>query len=194
MALLLGEKLLPILREQAPNLKVRFADVSENIREQIVLRAVDLAVIAYIPDLVRGLSVRRGFQDPFVCVVGDGHELKGRETLEPGELASYRLLELDGVSALSPSIVEVAASEQVSVSASHLIVLPLLASRTSALALIPRSLAHLASQHAPLTIIELKEAYRHLEHCVAWNPADDSDAGHDWFRGEILGMLAAHFS
>lgn len=187
MALLLGERLLPVLRSQAPGISIRFVGVSDAIRDEIVKRSLDLAVIAYLPELMHGLSIVKGFVDPIVCVVGS--------TVDHGasDLSALRVLAIEGAAALTPPSIETMEREPVSVEASHLIVLPLLANRAGTAAFVPRSMARLAQAHAAVRIIELEEGNRQLEHCVAWNPVDDSDAGHRWLRQIVIEELTSYF-
>ena len=79
------------------------------------------------------------------------------------------------------------------VSASHLMVLPLLTAKTGAMTVIPRSMAQLVAGHAALKIIPLAGAAVSLEHYTVWNPVHDSDPAHRWLRAKLNDIMGVHF-
>jgi len=193
MALILGQDLLPLLRAQAPGLSVGFVDAGFAVHDQILAGSVDLAAIARMPGGDARMSVAGGYFDPFVCACALDHPLAGRAEIAPEELAAFALLQFETVpDFLIPPAAQVMV-EPVRVAASHLMVLPLLAARTGAITVIPRSMARLAAQHTELAIIALAGDLPPLEHGLLWNPVHDADPAHSWIRARLQTILAAHF-
>lgn len=193
MALVLARDLLPILRTQAPNLSVGFVDAGFSVHDQILSNSVDLAAIARVPGGNASLSIEGGYFDPLVCACARDHPMAGKNEITLDELAGFPLLQIDSVPDFRIPPSHQSMIEPVRVAASHLMVLPLLAAKTSAITVIPRSMANLAAEHATLAIIPLLGDLRPLEHCLIWNPIHDSDPAHGWLRAKLNGILAAHF-
>jgi DNA-binding transcriptional LysR family regulator len=193
LALLLGQELLPVLRGQAPGISVRMIDVGSSVREQLMSGAIDMAVIAFIPGIIEGLSFRRGFIDPLVCVMLPGHPAARRGVKNWADIAQYSRLLIDGTPDLLMPAPAADRTEQVSLAASHLMVLPLLAARSNSLAIVPRFLAMQAQQWSAITFVEIEEGAKNLDYCLVWHPGRDLDRGHGWLRGVLGDALNRNF-
>jgi DNA-binding transcriptional LysR family regulator len=193
MALILGQDLLPILRAEAPGMSVTFVDAGLSVHDQLLSGAVDLAVVARVPGLFEGLSAEGSFIDPLVCACGLEHPLSGSSAITAEQISAYPLLRIDSVPNFRIPPTPHEFSEPIMVSASHLMVLPLLTAKTAAMTVIPRSMAQLVAGHAALKIIPLAGATVSLEHYTVWNPVHDSDAAHGWLRAKINNIMGLHF-
>jgi DNA-binding transcriptional LysR family regulator len=194
MALILGQDLLPMLRAEAPGMSVSFVDAGLSVHDQLRSGAVDLAVVARVPGLFDGLSADGSFIDPLVCACGLEHPLSGQLAITAEQLSAYPLLRIDSVPNFRIPPTPHEFSEPIMVSASHLMVLPILAAKTGAMTVIPRSMAQQVAEHAALKIIPLAGATVSLEHCTVWNPVHDSDAAHSWLRSKLNDILQLNFS
>lgn len=189
LALLLGQELMPLLRARAPGVSVRFIDVGLSVRDQLVSGDIDMAAFALIPDVVEGLSHTRGYPDQLVCVAAPGHPLASQNSVDWDELSLHPRLEIDSTPHFLIPAAPLAMVEPVTIAASHVMVMPLLAARAGSIAVVPRSLATLATQLAPLVMIEMTAEAQSMDYCLAWNPIHESDQAHQWLRtvlGDIL--------
>lgn len=193
MALILGQDLLPVLRAESPGMSVAFTDAGFSVHDQLLSGNVDLAVIARVPGLFDSLSVEGSFIDPLVCVCGLEHPLSGHNSITLEQLSAYPLLQINSVPNFRIPPTPHDYSEPLLVSASHLMVLPLLTARTGAMTVIPRSMAQLVVEHAELKIIPLAGSTPYLEHCTVWNPVHDSDVAHQWLRAKLNNIMRVHF-
>ncbi len=193
MALILGQDLLPILRAEAPAMSVTFVDAGLSVHDQLLSGAVDLAVVARVPGLFDSLSVDGSFIDPLVCACGQGHPLSGHSAITPEQLSAYPLLQIDSVPNFRIPPTPHEFSEPIMVSASHLMVLPLLTAKTGAMTVIPRSMARLVAEHAALKIIPLAGSAPSLDHITVWNSVHDSDPAHGWIRTKINDIMRLNF-
>lgn len=193
LALLLGQELMPLLRETAPGISVRFIDVGQSVREQLLSGAIDLAAFAMIPTVIEGLSHSNGYPDELVCVAANNHPLARRTTVCWADLACFPRLEIDSTPHFLIPAAPSEKTEPVTIAASHVMVLPLLAARSGSLAIVPRSLAALAMQLAPFAIIDLEDGVHSVDYCLAWNPLNDSDLAHAWLRGKLIDILERRF-
>jgi DNA-binding transcriptional LysR family regulator len=193
LALLLGQELLPVLRDSAPGISVRMIDVGSSLREQLMSGAIDMAVIAFIPGVTEGLSVRQGFIDPLVCAMSPGHSAARRGVRNWADIAQYSRLLIDGTPDLLIPAPAADKAEQVSLGASHLMVLPLLAARSDSLAIVPRFLAKQAQEWSAITYVEMEGGKKSLDYCLVWHPGRDLDRGHGWLRAVLGDVLSRHF-
>ena len=193
MALILGQDLLPILRAEAPGMSVTFVDAGLSVHDQLLSGAVDLAVVARVPGLFQGLSALGSFIDPLVCACGQGHPLSEHSAITPAQISAYPLLGIDSVPNFRIPPTPHEFSEPVMVSASHLMVLPLLTAKTGSMTVIPRSMAQLIASHSALKIIPLSGAKVSLDHCIVWNPVHNSDPAHAWLRAKLNDIMGLNF-
>lgn len=193
LALLLGQELMPLLRVRAPGISVRFVDVGLSIRDQLLSGSIDMAAFALIPDVVDGLSHTRGYPDQLVCVAAPDHPLASQAAVDWDELARHPRLEIDSTPHFLIPAAPIAMVEPVTIAASHVMVMPLLAIRAGSIAVVPRSLAELATQLAPLVMIELTGEAQAMDYCLAWNPVHESDQAHQWLRTVLSGILENAF-
>jgi len=194
LAILLGRNLLPILRRDAPNITVGLVDVGQHVRDQLKSGEIDLALIAYLPDVVEDLSVIRGFMDPLVCVAASEHPLAQKPAVSWEGIAGYPRLAVGAKPDLFVPPYAQGAAEQISIAASHLMILPYIAGTSHSFAIVPKSLAAQSIPSPDLSIIALEDETARIEYCLAWNPSLDSDQGHAWIRSLLFHIMQKRFN
>jgi DNA-binding transcriptional LysR family regulator len=193
MALLLGPRLIETLNAVAPGISIRFANVPIDLNDQLSAGTIDVAIILQSEALARGMPCKKaGYEDRMVGTVAPGHPFASSPPRSMDELASHPHVGVDfgfpqqfqssSVAPITSLMHRVAR-----LSTSHLLVLPLLATLTNSVAIVPKTVADYVATLTPIKIFELPGPEILLDRVVVWSPLFDADPAHKWFR-ETLGL------
>ncbi len=198
-ALMLGPALMKRLSAEAPGICVRFIEVPSNLHDRLASGEIDVSVMLRIESLVQGLRIQSGYMDRLVGVAAVGHPLAARPGATLADYSAYPRLNI------SPDLESSAEIQKwrrklgdshrgVSLTASNMLLLPLIAARSDAYTVIPRALAQLAAEMVPLAIFDLPtDSQTELENCIIWSPHLESDPAHVWFRQVLDQAMRTHF-
>ncbi len=197
MELLVGPSLIKMLDAVAPGISVRFTNVPVDLNEQLSAGTIDVAIILHAEALARGMSfTKAGYEDRMVGVVAHDHPFASNPPRSMVELASHPHVGVDfgfPQQFQSSSVAPVTSCRHsvTRLSTSHLLVLPLLATRTKCVAVIPKTLADYAATLTPISIFELPGPEILLDRIIMWSPLFEAEAAHSWFRGALSQVLEA---
>lgn len=197
VALLIGPYLMRLCQNVAPGVSVRFAGVTPDINGDLASGRIDLAIAMHSELVVRGLCVQSGYMDSLVCVMSAVHPLADALPLDSATLAKWSKLGIATEHKVWSDPFHVAANDErfpVTLSASHMLLLPLLAAETEDIAIVPRMLALQAAKMVPLSYCILPEPSPPLDVCLAWSPMLDADPAHRWFRQAVDDGMQQYFT
>jgi DNA-binding transcriptional LysR family regulator len=187
----------PLLRRlgaAAPNVAIgvrRLPSLFEAPEADLRSGAVDFAVGRFPgpPPVESGLSMRRLYRDPFVCIARRGHPaVRGRldraRFLAAGHAAVFSPGRGPGM--LDQLLSERGEKRRVVVSVPHFLAIPFIVARTDLIATVPGSVA--AAFEAPLELRRFPPpiAVPALDVHLVWHARAHEDASHVWFRGLVL--------
>lgn len=197
VALRVAELVLPRLQEVAPDVSLRFIDLSTSgVEINLSGGEVDMAIVptGVIPADSSLLQSAFAYDDRFVAVVGPDHPLAGLSRLEPEHLTQNRCVAFqngndrwsrDELRDFAGYIVELAPAIQLE----QLSLLPILALRTDTIAITLHSAAAAMARYVPLRVIELPNPSVFQEIHVVWSVVAARDPAHRWLRELILAEL-----
>ncbi len=185
--ILLVPRTTALLAQRAPGISMTFLNPAA-----FTVDAWDGIDFVVAPRRVLAAHVDRGggflplFRDEFVAVVAAGHRLAAmraptREDIDSEQHVAFGVA--DGV-ATEPQIKDMISGTSpanVIATVQQFGTLPILALLTGAVTIIPRRLAEVIGQFAPLRILDGRSRGG-VELCLAWTQRMDADPGHRWFR------------
>ena len=186
-AILMVPRTASLLAQRAPGISMTFlnpAAFAVDAWDGIDFVVAPRRVLARHVD--RGGSVLSLFRDEFVAVVAAGHQLSAIRAPSREEIDAERHVAFgvaDGV-ATEPQIRDMISGTSpanVIATVQQFGTLPILALLTGAVTIIPRRLAEVIGQFAPLRILDGPPRGR-VELCLGWTKRMDADPGHRWFR------------
>lgn len=179
--------LLARLRRAAPlsTIEVIVADGSD-IVEQLVSGRADFALTPFTkgPNLY---SVHL-FHDDFVCVVRADHPVISEE------LTLKRFIQLDhcfltfsgrGVGPVDTVLEKLGLERRIVLRLPHYLAAPLIVAESDLILTMPRLLARMLTQLAPLTVLELPFELEGYDLHLVWHARLEEDLPHRWIRGVI---------
>lgn len=204
-ALLLGRALLMRLTVVAPHASVHFINIAQTVGDQLRRGELDLAIMPdHALDALQWPQVQRTplWNDQFVRAVRAGHPLAAAQAPSEEDIAYFPQVTLEPVwypdpnaneeywgvdLALRQSAEDSPAERRVRVE--QFALLPLLASQSDAVAMLPQQI--LAATQPMLPLIQVGPPCPTYGMAMAWSLAKTADPGQAWLRTLIL-EVAAH--
>lgn len=180
IVVLLGPPLMAVLAKLAPGVSVQFVDVPEDLPRRVSNGEIDIAIVAVDKLTWTGFNATAPVVDDLVVIVGRGHPLASRKTLDAKDAGQWRRATFHPGLGVDP--VQFGDGRFSQLLSQQFTVLPLLALETDIAVIAPRSLATRMAQRLPLRVFELPYAAPPIRASVIWSPVVDSDLAHTWFR------------
>lgn len=185
---LLSETLVPLLRQEAPGIRLRLEHLSPrgatNFEE--LLRQSDGVIVP--PEFISGHPSMRLLHDRWVCVVGT--EAAVGDTVTIDDLAELPWVSPFGPSlrASAPPVRQLRAlgiEPRVEVSVDSFLAARLLVAGTGRITFIPERLMRRVADHPGLRLVPSPLSSN--EHLVSlhWDASETNDPGHRWFRDAL---------
>lgn len=182
--------LLTVVRAEAPGVDLVVRAAGDGLAS-LTRGDIDLAFVVGVPDLP-GVHVRALFEEDFVCLVRQGHPEVG-ETLD---LDTWTRLGHALVSPLggSGSVVDTALAalgrhRRVVLRVPYFLAAPLLIASSDLVLTLPRRVAMLLVELAPLRLLEPPIALPHFTQRMVWPTRLQDDPGHRWLRDVVVRSL-----
>ncbi len=179
----IGGSLFRRLQTDAPNVSVRFVELSGADHERLGSLQLDLVIVP------RGFISQRRFQEaplyeePFVCICRRDHpDVPGRITRAVYSKlphVSYRV-DAGAEAGMDTQLMGMAQNDVVMVPSFSL--LPLLVEQTDAIALVQKRVAERFKASAAIEIHPTPVPTPPLEVCMYWSAGHEQDRAHQWLR------------
>jgi DNA-binding transcriptional LysR family regulator len=192
---LLADKWVTHLSNIAPNIKIDFVDMPNDLTEWLDNGSIDIAV-AKPMETWKNLRVKHLFNDHAVTLVSKKHPFYSKTTVTPAELSTNSTIEYNFsatypfISKTKSSTFEFAGFEQnnqiSSVSQFDAIAL---ATQHPLFALAPHSFATRLADIFQLKVLEIADNDSNYSTSMIWSFRTDQSLPHNWLRSEIENAL-----
>jgi DNA-binding transcriptional LysR family regulator len=187
--------LMATLAGEAPNLQILFKSTDlRNIEAMMANSELDLAV-GYLPKAPKELIRRTLFHEPFVCVARRGHPVLQDESLSLdhyAELKHVQVLPRDATmygEAIDTAIAAAGLIRRVVLWQPSFLAVGNVVSRTDLISTVPSRVAAHFVQELPIVTYDPPLALPAPDFAMYWHSRSQEDAGHQWLRGKIAGLL-----
>lgn len=187
-ALILGSDLLNRIRQQAPQIRLRFSLPNlDNLPRQMENGEID-AFIGLSEAAEAGWVGRKLFTDDFVTAQRKGHP-RGQDKLDLSDFCAlpHLVVSAEGdpfTGFVDHALAKIGRSRQVVMSTQSYAMAPPLVAGTNLLCTLPRRL--LQRFASSLDVFEPPIAFQRLSISAYWHPRNHEDAASTWFREQIF--------
>ncbi|MFA7588250.1 MAG: LysR family transcriptional regulator [Novosphingobium sp.] len=196
LAFRLARRLVPMLAELAPGIRMQFVDVPGELPAWMDAGNIDLAVcgdFGFWPDLLRQVA----FRERYVATVACDHPLASRREVSSDELLGYpspNLVFDPGLTRSHPVrnwITGLRCLDYVSqVTTMSQFIAILLALEPPSVARTPASLVELLIPKLPLRLLEISDEDASFDTCLFWSAITDQSISHRWLRETVCRALS----
>lgn len=132
--------------------------------------------------------------EDFVTVIGPNHRLAGKPDITAADLASEPCMLFHPGAARAHELSELVAgfdpSQHIVARFAQFTILPVMASLTDAVAIVPQRIADQLSKILNFRAVGRCDTARTTDICLAWSPVYDADPAHKWLRDLIKEVMA----
>lgn len=182
--------LLTVVRAEAPGVDLVVRAAGDGMAA-LTTGDIDLAFVVGVPNLP-GVHVRALYEEAFVCLVRAGHPEVG-DTLDLDtwtRLGHALVSPLGGAgSVVDTALAAVGRERRVVLRVPYFLAAPLLIASSDLVLTLPRRVALLLVEMAPLRILEPPIPLPHFTQRMVWPTRLQEDPGHRWLRDAVVRSL-----